>query len=40
MFFEGTGSEEDDVVNVNVAKVKDRIATLIERGRKKRKGEL
>jgi 1-acyl-sn-glycerol-3-phosphate acyltransferase len=39
MFFEGTGSEEDDVVSANVAKVKDRIATLIERGRKRRKGE-
>jgi len=40
MFFEGTGSEEDEHVNANVAKVKDRIASLIERGRRRRKGEL
>ena len=39
MFFEGTGSEEDDVISANVAQVKDRVASLIERGRKKRKGE-
>jgi len=39
MFFEGTGSEEDDIVNANVAQVKDRIAGLIERGRRRRKGE-
>lgn len=39
MFFEGTGSEEDDVIAANVAQVKDRVGSLIERGRKKRKGE-
>lgn len=39
MFFEGTGSEEDEVVNANVARVKDRIANLIEIGRKRRRGE-
>jgi 1-acyl-sn-glycerol-3-phosphate acyltransferase len=39
MFFEGTGAEEDDVIATNVAQVKDRVASLIERGRKKRKGE-
>ena len=30
MMFEGTGSEEDEVVAANVEKVKDRIAHLIE----------
>ena len=40
MFFEGTGAEEDEVVYANVERVKDRIAGLIELGRKRRKGEL
>ncbi|MBX3212623.1 MAG: acyltransferase family protein [Labilithrix sp.] len=39
MFFEGTGSEEDDVVNANVEKVKERIASLIEIGKRRRRGE-
>ena len=39
MFFEGTGSEEDDLIQANVEKVKDRIAGLIELGRRRRKGE-
>ena len=39
MFFEGTGSEEDEVVSANVEKVKDRIASLIETGKKRRRGE-
>jgi 1-acyl-sn-glycerol-3-phosphate acyltransferase len=39
MFFEGTGSEEDEVVNANVEKVKARIASLIEMGKKRRRGE-
>ena len=39
MFFEGTGSEEDEVVYANVEKVKDRIAGLIEMGKKRRRGE-
>lgn len=39
MFFEGTGSEEDDVVNENVDRVKARIAELIDRGKKRRRGE-
>ena len=39
MFFEGTGSEEDEVVAANVEKVKDRIASLIETGKKRRRGE-
>lgn len=40
MFFEGTGAEEDEVVYANVERVKDRIASLIDLGRKRRKGEL
>jgi hypothetical protein len=40
MFFEGTGAEEDEVVYANVERVKDRIAGMIELGRKRRKGEL
>ncbi len=40
MTFEGTGTEEDDVVIANVEKVKSRIAQLIEVGRKRRTGEL
>jgi 1-acyl-sn-glycerol-3-phosphate acyltransferase len=39
MFFEGTGAEEDEVVNDSVEKVKARIAHLIEVGRKRRTGE-
>ncbi len=39
MFFEGTGSEEDEVVQANVEKVKDRIASLIDYGAKRRRGE-
>lgn len=40
MVFEGTGTEEDDVVGANVEKVKTRIAHLIDVGRKRRTGEL
>jgi 1-acyl-sn-glycerol-3-phosphate acyltransferase len=40
MTFEGAGSEEDEVVSANVDKVKDRIAHLIDIGKKRRKGEL
>lgn len=39
MFFEGTGTEEDEVIQANVDRVKDRIADLIAAGRKERKGE-
>jgi 1-acyl-sn-glycerol-3-phosphate acyltransferase len=39
MFFEGTGSEEDEAVSANVNLVKDRIADLIEMGKKRRRGE-
>jgi hypothetical protein len=39
MFFEGTGTEEDEVVAQHVEKVKDRIAGLIAAGRKHRRGE-
>jgi 1-acyl-sn-glycerol-3-phosphate acyltransferase len=39
MVFEGTGSEEDEVVNAHVEKVKDRIAQLIDVGRRRRRGE-
>ncbi len=39
MFFEGTGTEEDEVVLANVEKVKDRIAGLLELGQKRRRGE-
>jgi 1-acyl-sn-glycerol-3-phosphate acyltransferase len=39
MVFEGTGSEEDEVVNAHVEKVKARIAHLIDVGRRRRKGE-
>lgn len=39
MFFDGTGAEEDEVVNANVEKVKSRIAHLIDVGRRRRKGE-
>lgn len=36
MRFEGTGAEEDDVVASHVARVKERVAELIEAGRKLR----
>lgn len=39
MFFEGTGSEEDEVVHGHVEQVKERIAELIDAGRRRRKGE-
>ena len=39
MVFEGTGSEEDEVVSAHVEKVKERIAELIDRGRRHRRGE-
>jgi hypothetical protein len=39
MFFEGTGSEEDEVIASHVERVKSRIAGLIELGRKRRTGE-
>lgn len=39
MFFEGTGSEEDETVVANVEQVKQRIASLIDAGKRKRKGE-
>jgi 1-acyl-sn-glycerol-3-phosphate acyltransferase len=40
MTFEGTGAEEDEVVSANVEAVKDRIARLIDVGRRRRKGEV
>ena len=40
MVFEGTGSEDDEVVYANVERVKDRISQLIDMGRKRRRGEL
>jgi 1-acyl-sn-glycerol-3-phosphate acyltransferase len=39
MFFEGSGTEEDEVVYANVDRVKARIADLIDRGKKRRRGE-
>lgn len=39
MFFEGTGTEEDEAINVNVDRVKARIADLIDRGARLRRGE-
>ena len=39
MMFEGTGSEDDEVVMGYVDQVKARIASLIEIGRKRRRGE-
>ena len=39
MIFEGTGSEEDEVVHGHVEKVKERIARLIDTGRRRRRGE-
>jgi hypothetical protein len=38
MVFEGTGNEEDRVIQEYVDKVRDRIAELIERGVRIRKG--
>ena len=40
MFFEGKGSEEDEVINANVEKVKERIKALIDIGKRRRKGEI
>jgi 1-acyl-sn-glycerol-3-phosphate acyltransferase len=40
MFFDGTGSEEDEVVYGYVEKVKERIAQLIDVGRRRRRGEV
>lgn len=40
MIFDGAGSEDDEVVQTYVDQVKERIAGLIEVGRKRRKGEL
>ncbi|MFM2153912.1 MAG: hypothetical protein RL199_2347 [Pseudomonadota bacterium] len=37
MFFEGTGAEDDAVIQANVAKVKESIAALIEQGRASRR---
>jgi 1-acyl-sn-glycerol-3-phosphate acyltransferase len=39
MVFEGTGSEDDEVVHGHVDQVKARIASLIDTGRKRRRGE-
>lgn len=39
MVFEGEGSEEDELVNAHVEQVKDRIAQLIDVGRRRRTGE-
>jgi 1-acyl-sn-glycerol-3-phosphate acyltransferase len=39
MFFEGSGTEDDEVVAANVELVKQRIARLIADGRKRRRGE-
>ncbi len=39
MMFEGNGAEEDDVIGANVEQVKARIAALIEKNRRRRKGE-
>jgi hypothetical protein len=39
MFFEGSGTEEDEHVYANVDRVKSRIAELIDRGKKRRRGE-
>jgi 1-acyl-sn-glycerol-3-phosphate acyltransferase len=40
MFFEGSGTEEDEVIQANVEQVKERIAGMIERQRKARRGEV
>ena len=39
MVFEGSGSEEDEVVHGYVEKVKERISQLIDNGRRRRRGE-
>lgn len=39
MLFEGTGTEDDEIVHANVEAVKDRIANLVEAGKKHRRGE-
>lgn len=39
MFFDGSGTEEDEVVAANVEQVKSRIAGLIDAGRRRRLGE-
>lgn len=38
MIFEGTGSEDDEVIHGHVERVKDRIAGLIDHGRRNREG--
>ena len=40
MTFEGTGAEDDEVIAAHVDEVKSRIAALIERGRRRRSGEI
>jgi len=40
MVFEGTGTEEDEVILGHVDRVKERIAQLIDVGRKRRRGEM
>jgi 1-acyl-sn-glycerol-3-phosphate acyltransferase len=40
MRFEGTGAEDDEVIAAHVDEVKSRIAALIERGRRRRAGEV
>ena len=37
---EGTGAEDDEVIAAHVDEVKSRIAALIERGRRRRSGEI
>lgn len=39
MMFEGTGTEEDEVIAQYVGQVKQKIADMIEAGRKRRRGE-
>lgn len=39
MMFEGTGTEEDEVIGQYVGQVKQKIADMIEAGRKRRRGE-
>jgi 1-acyl-sn-glycerol-3-phosphate acyltransferase len=39
ILFDGTGAEDDEVVLARVERVKDRIARLIEIGRRRRRGE-
>ena len=40
LVFEGTGSEDDDVIHRHVDRVKEAIAALIEKGREARRGHL